>query len=773
MNYKSFLKNNALQIVLIIFISIWTIPWPLHMPSSGLDPSWVIGINVAASDDLQFGQDIAFTFGPLGYLYNPSYIDHTLWFQSFLFTLFVHFLFVLSISLLINRSSSNWKEYIVVFPLLLIPIHFIPDFKLLLSVVIFLYLIATHKFKQEFEAKLLPFITILLAIASLIKFNMLITGLSILAAFLFICVRDRHFHKALTTFISYVIFVPILWVIADQNLANLPIYLLNGYRISSGYSDAMAINGLEWQIYVGLIGVVFVILFIYSSRKRNDELFIFILLSMGLLFVAFKHGFVRHDGHVYFFFATYSIFFVCAYIIGKNDDWPVARVFSVLFSILFVACIYHGLPNIMEDNIIQKIPSYELSWSLISNQSYQTQVSDNAKNNIKHDYPLDKKTIQYLSGKTVDIFPWDVALVWAYDFNWSPRPVFQSYSTYTSHLDDLNAQHFSKRDAPQAVLYSYKSIDGRYPIFDEPHTFANILHNYTFVDRSGEFILLSYNPGEKTNRLEEDLGTVKVELGQPIKIPRYDSGYVFGYIELEYSTFGKLMKFIYKPEFAHIRFKLCDSKYSNSYRFIPDTSINGVFLSQYVGTIDDLASIFSGSITQDITEIIIDVDNPAYYKKYIRINFVGIPANASRQNISNLMPEWQVLKPIEGGIMAIDMVDNRLYSNEGKIVHIDKKANQYIEFTGWAADDLSEDGNVNTYLVFKNEDDEIIVPAMKTNRPDVANHFGVESYKDSGWTTMIQTRDFKDECYNISLRILRTNGEEYYELNGAKSICVR
>ena len=123
--------------------------------------------------------------------------------------------------------------------------------------------------------------------------------------------------------------------------------------------------------------------------------------------------------------------------------------------------------------------------------------------------------------------------------------------------------------------------------------------------------------------------------------------------------------------------------------------------------------------------------------------------------------------------MAIDMVDNRLYSNEDEIVHIDKKPNQYIEFTGWAADDLSKDGNVNTYLVFKNEDDEIIVPTRKTNRPDVANHFGVESYKDSGWTTMIQTRDFKNECYNISLRILRTNGKEYYELNGDKPICFR
>ena len=138
---------------------------------------------------------------------------------------------------------------------------------------------------------------------------------------------------------------------------------------------------------------------------------------------------------------------------------------------------------------------------------------------------------------------------------------------------------------------------------------------------------------------------------------------------------------------------------------------------------------------------------------------------------SNSMPDWNSLTLAKGGIMAIDIVDNKLYSIESEIVHIDKKTNRYIELAGWAADDLSKDGNVKTYLVFKNEDDEIIVPTMKTNRPDVASHFGVESYRDSGWVTAVQTSVFKDECYNISLRILRTNGEEYYELNGTKALC--
>ena len=36
--------------------------------ATGLDPSWMIGINLARSNHLVFGKDIVFTYGPLGYL---------------------------------------------------------------------------------------------------------------------------------------------------------------------------------------------------------------------------------------------------------------------------------------------------------------------------------------------------------------------------------------------------------------------------------------------------------------------------------------------------------------------------------------------------------------------------------------------------------------------------------------------------------------------------------------------------------------------------------
>jgi hypothetical protein len=813
--------SRVKKVILPIFFTItciWTLPLPIWPPTSGLDPSWAIGNNVAFLKNLQFGEDIAFTFGPLGFLWNIVPIDYNLWRLALFFYLSTHFLFIGSIFLLFKKLSVKWYHYVMLIPILIFAMPSI-EYKLgiIVSILIYVHIISTESNWKDLIG--LGFMGLLLSIATLIKFNAFFLSISlILMTFLVCMLAKRNVKYSAYLLISYFIFLISLWLVTRQDLANFIRYLHNRIEISGGYGDAMAIQGPSWQVYVGLISILsLLVLFIYSVKENKRNLLLFLLLNLSILFVAFKHGFVRQDmSHVLGFFQVYLLFFGLTLIItiqeisktkkishsivesvrqfkigrkrmnnralnSKRGEIANAKsnygVFSISLNIFMILILMFSLyfvaPWILNENIMTKSPSYSLAGRFLTNSTLFHETVEYLKEKTRHDYPLDQQAIKYINEKTVDVFPWDIALCWAYNLNWSPRPVFQSYTAYTQHLDNKNGQHFKRNNSPQVILYAYKSIDGRYPLFDEPYTFANILHNYTFVDRSGEFVLLSYNPKENTCGLEEDLGRVKVELGQPLKIPKYDSGYVFGNIELEYCTFGKVMEFIYKSAPVHIRFKFYDSTYSNDFRFIPGVSKNGVFLSQYVDTIDDLASIFSENVTQDISEVIIDVDKPKYYKKYIRVNFVGVPVNVPIHNASNPMPEWQTLKHVKGGIMAIDTVGNTLYSNEGNMVYVDKKMNRSEKIIGWAADDLTKDGNVKTYLVFRSDNGEIVIPTRKRHRLDVANYFGVESYKNSGWTATIQIHEFKDQCYNISLRIVRANGEEYFELWGDKPICVR
>src|SRR3990172_4967501 len=80
--------------IIILTLGIWTMPGLLESPTFGLDPSWRIGLNMAMMKNFQFGRDIVFTSGPLGYIVQPTFVDFTLWAISSSFTVIIHFLFL-------------------------------------------------------------------------------------------------------------------------------------------------------------------------------------------------------------------------------------------------------------------------------------------------------------------------------------------------------------------------------------------------------------------------------------------------------------------------------------------------------------------------------------------------------------------------------------------------------------------------------------------------------------------------------------------------------
>lgn len=634
------MKKFVLPLFFII-VSVWTLPWPVILPSAGLDPSWIVGIHWAFLENLRFGEDILLNFGPLVFLWYPYLIDYNLWSLSLFFSLFIHFLFIGSIFLLLKKFSAKGYHYIALIPILVFANPSL-DYKSVIISLIFLYNFLNSNSKLIWKnIGVLTFVGLLLSITSLIKFHIFM--MSILTILLFTIasmLTKRSWWDCIYLLSIYFISLIFVWSLAGQSVSNFVPFLYNALELSSEYNSAMAIEGPHWQIFVGVITILAVLfLLIYSTVKKKEKSFIFILLNLGILFVTFKHGFVRHDLHVLVFFQVYLIFLYLLLIISSQEFdvkmrinkikeyLPIVINGTIIIILLISQC--YTTPWILNDNIMIKQSSYKHSISYIANPNLFDENIRTIKEKIKKDYPLDPQTIEFIDNKTVDIFPWDIALCWAYNFNWSPRPMIQSLTAYTQHIDKINSQHFMGDNSPQAILYAYKSIDGRYPLFDEPATFRTILCNYTYVNKSGGFLLLTHNPKAGNCGFEENRGTIKSEIGQAIPIPEYEEGYVFGYIELDYSFVGKIMKIIYKPSPVYIQFKFKGDRYSQKFRFIPDTAKNGVFLSQYVGNLDDLAPIFQGQIMNDIEGIVIVTDKPSHYSKHVKVKFVSVPANVS------------------------------------------------------------------------------------------------------------------------------------------------
>ena len=61
---------NGLLFVLLV-AALFSYP---DYPSFGLDPSWAMALGQFFHDGLQFGPDVVFTFGPLGFLFANVYM---------------------------------------------------------------------------------------------------------------------------------------------------------------------------------------------------------------------------------------------------------------------------------------------------------------------------------------------------------------------------------------------------------------------------------------------------------------------------------------------------------------------------------------------------------------------------------------------------------------------------------------------------------------------------------------------------------------------------
>ena len=626
-------KYNYLFLFLII--GILSIPPPLYFPAAGMDPSGVLGINLAFLNHFQYGKDLVYTYGVLGFLAWQMVLDYNLWRASLLFSALSYTIFSVSVFLLIKKFSAEWFHYLIFIPLLYVILTLkMPFWWLLISLSLFLYLVMTQKGPPGIMLFGLAGIGFLLALDSHIKFDMFLNSLFLVAIF---CIADflikKDFREPLVLLASYFSSLILIWAATGQNFVNVTAYLVGGFELIKGYNEAMTVQGPLWQVYAATFSILFFgILVAYFAIRKQKEVLVFFGLNAFILFSAIKTGFGRHDGHVVQFFCIYLLFLgIVLVLLTKELGQIKFRKFIIpclLITILtigfFSYAVYLDNPSIFKKNAVFLSPSFDYSFRLLNNeQLFQHQVGTH-REKIKEAYPVNATVLQNMGQQSVDIFPWDIALCWGYGLNWSPRPVFHSQQSYTQYLDDLNSRHFLGAGSPEKILYAYKSIDGRYPPFDEPKTFRTVLLQYSYRDQSGQFIVLNRSANE-IRYTEVFRSSLTGKMGDLVRVPASDD-LVFGEVDIRYSTFGELLKIVYKTAPVYIRFKLVNNDTTQRYRLVPGTAENGLFLSGYIGNGTTLAEIFKGGVTHDIAGIIIETDHPEQYVSEFPIVFYALKA---------------------------------------------------------------------------------------------------------------------------------------------------
>ena len=450
--------------------------------TGGLDSSWMTALHLAHVLHIGFGSHFVWTYGPLGYLAFPIAVTSSTLVQAFVFCIATQ----LTLCYLLCRAAMRTSPLlspVVVLAVALLPLQR-PD------VLVMIVLLAAITILQDPGSQLWGLLATGSAAgaAVLMKTNSGITALAIVVVTAW-ARRDLGPRRWATIPVAVGTTV-VLWLWTGNSLLQLLPWLRLSRGVVSGYSGAMQAEDvtLGWQ-YV-LAGAVTLVLLAAVTLLIRDESWRLraaaVLVVAGFLFAFFKEAFIRHDVyHGPYFFGAVAVA-VTSFRWRGRLKWV---ALGVLVSCLAAVESAPGLP-------FQPAASAGRLGSQIAtvaDSARRRELVRGSKENERAVYQVPRRLLATLRGHTVHVEPFETAAIAAYGLAWRPLPIVQSYSAYTSALDNAEARALASDRAPQRILVEATdlTVNGRKRELSAPAAFHAMLCNYRQVAASDRWQVLA------------------------------------------------------------------------------------------------------------------------------------------------------------------------------------------------------------------------------------------------------------------------------------------
>jgi hypothetical protein len=576
----------------LVFVSSFFLSG-LYSPTLGLDPSWQAVLEYAASHHFQFGRDIVFTYGPLGFL--VSHIS-----QGQLLVARVVFALLLSAAVALcaiglARRMLGWGRYAFLGWIVVVPLSYGLDLLVFLMMMYGTVLLLGDDRKQRWQA---PIFLLVLIVLSLIKFTFLTVAVGSLGIIMGIRVLQGKTREGVLLPAAACVGFVVGWLALSQGLTNLPRWIRQCVEISSGYNLAMNVVP---QVNVLRAAVAALILFFATLALilRKVPLNLYragILVTVTLyVFVAWKEGFVRAGDHVFIFiwFLPLAFGFYCLRdVIGPLvPRWQMAL--TALYAGTMVLCL--GAAHFQQQNSVTRQFS-EWPRRMSNNlKSIDAIILGRAsslyaarRSPAVNREPILARAKAEIGNEPMDVMNYFQWAALANELNYCPRPVMQGYSAYTPYLQDLNEAHFRSPDRPRFVLLRQQTIDGRFPTLDDSAALNYVLNNYTPIARDHDFLVLRQTVGEDISfrLVHEQI----LRYGDKLDASQWAREPLFMSVSMQPSLLGRAMAFVFQPRPLTILLSRGTSQ--ERYRFVPVMSERPFLLNPVLRSTSDVLNLY-------------------------------------------------------------------------------------------------------------------------------------------------------------------------------------
>ncbi|WP_369940414.1 hypothetical protein [Xanthomonas medicagonis] len=264
-------------------------PFAATMPFVGIDGSWAHALNVATAQRLRFGSDVVFTFGPLASVYTGVYHPAT-------DGLMLGGALLIAIALfagLFAVVSPQRRTLLLLLPVV-IGLGWGRDAVFLFLPLLLPYVVVRGVERGKPFTATLCIVAAAMAMLPVVKGNFGLIVAFATAIALILCWRSSR-KTAIMIVVVQLIAIVGVWLISGQALIDLPRYLLALGPMLAGYTDGMSVEGRALDVVVFMVVGAFLLAISTLGGLRRH--WYAPILVAAYLFVTFKSGFVRHDGH--------------------------------------------------------------------------------------------------------------------------------------------------------------------------------------------------------------------------------------------------------------------------------------------------------------------------------------------------------------------------------------------------------------------------------------------------------------------------------------------
>ncbi len=218
---------------ILVFVSAFFLSGT-RQPPLELDPSWHAALEYATAHHLQFGTQIVFTFGPLGFLSTRTSMGHLVG-ARIAFAFFWSALVALAATALAKRLPG-WVRYAFLAWLVIFTLSEGFDQTAFFVMAYGALLLLVDNPKQRWQAPLFVFAFIVL---SLIKLSFLTAAIASLALVVVCWIWQRKIRKAIVLALAAPAGFVACWMALGQSPSHLAPWFRHALELESGYSAAM------------------------------------------------------------------------------------------------------------------------------------------------------------------------------------------------------------------------------------------------------------------------------------------------------------------------------------------------------------------------------------------------------------------------------------------------------------------------------------------------------------------------------------------------------